>query len=123
MMVDTHLFADAAALPGDRSGIACRSRMDGLYLRMWGDIDDALRAQASVAMRTVAACDCSVDIDVSDVSFIDSAGIAFIAQIHSVVSDHGQRVVLLDPSPAMIEMLDLVGIAGLLEVSGAGSRW
>ena len=120
MVVDFPPFPDAVPAPGARDGIACIPQPGGLRLRMWGDIDDALRAQAGAAMRQLAMYDGGVEIDVSGVSFIDSAGLAFIAQVHSLVSDHGRQAALLGPSPTMIDMLDIVGISGSPEVSGSG---
>src|SRR5690606_42096649 len=91
---------------------------------MWGEIDAALRDRASEAMSYVLDTRGPVAVDVADVTFIDSSGIAFIIQLYMLGEEDGREVVLRDPSPRIIELLDMIGIGGRIPVerSGAASR-
>ena len=88
-----------------------------------GEIDVALRAAASECMVTVIATDGPVVIDTSEVTFIDSSGLAFLLQLQSVAADAGRSVVLRDPSGAVVDLLALVGLDGLFHrVGPRGAR-
>jgi anti-anti-sigma factor len=83
-------------------------------VRLWGDVDASLRDQASMAMIALANRGGPYVVDVSDVTFIDSSGIAFILQVHRMAADEGSTAVLRDPPALVIEMLDLIGIGGTI---------
>jgi len=83
-------------------------------VRLWGDVDASLRDQASMAMVALLHRGGPYVIDVSDVTFIDSSGIAFILQVHRMATDEGSTAVLRDPPALVIEMLDLIGIGGTI---------
>ena len=104
---------DNAATPG---GIEI-SEGFGSLIRLWGDVDASLRDQASAAMAEVLQRGGPYVIDVSEVSFIDSSGLAFILQLHRVAADEDTHVVLRDPPTLMLDMLDLIGASLPLEFS------
>lgn len=81
-------------------------------VRLWGDVDATLRDQASMAMLALLHRGGPYVVDVSEVRFIDSSGIAFILQVHRMATDEGSTAVLRDPPALVIEMLDLIGIGG-----------
>jgi len=84
-------------------------------VRLWGDVDASLRDQASMAMVALLTRGGGpIVIDVADVTFIDSSGIAFVLQVHRMATDMGSTAVLRDPPVLVIEMLDLIGLGGTI---------
>jgi len=81
-------------------------------VRLWGEVDASLRGQASDAMVRILQRGGPYVIDVSEVTFIDSSGLAFILQLHRVAADESTHVVLRDPPTLVMDLLDLVGVAG-----------
>ncbi|GAB2468425.1 STAS domain-containing protein [Xylanimonas ulmi] len=100
------------------SGIVCRSTAGGTVVSLWGEVDAALREAASEAMAVLAAhiAGVPVIIEAKDVTFIDSSGVAFILQVYVLGQETGTPVSLRDPSPAVVEVLDMVGIGGRIPV-------
>ena len=106
------------------SGITCRATTEGTVVTLWGEVDAALREPASEAMALLAThgTGTPVLIDAQDVSFIDSSGVAFILQVYVLGQETGTPVTLRDPSEAVTEVLEMVGIGGRIPVvRGAGS--
>lgn len=97
-----------------QGGIEVSDDPDRALVRLWGDVDASLRDQASMAMVALLHRGGPYVIDVSDVTFIDSSGIAFILQVHRMATDEGSTAVLRDPPALVIEMLDLIGIGGTI---------
>ncbi|QAY64049.1 anti-sigma factor antagonist [Xylanimonas allomyrinae] len=107
---------------GTVSGIACRSTAEGTIVTLWGEVDAALREAASEAMAVLAAhvSGVPVIIEARDVSFIDSSGVAFILQVYVLGQETGTPVSLREPSDAVVEVLDMVGIGGRIPVIRSG---
>ncbi|MCB7135977.1 STAS domain-containing protein [Cellulosimicrobium marinum] len=103
------------------SGITDEPRDGGVVVTMWGEVDAALRDRASEAMSSVLATAGPVVIDVSEVTFIDSSGIAFIIQLYLLGQEDGRSVVLRDPSPSIVELLDMIGMGGRIPVERTGA--
>lgn len=114
--MDTDLTTDPD--PDAGSGISCQHQDDGTYLTLWGEVDAALRESASDAMSSVVSRPrlTPIVLDVRDVTFIDSSGVAFILQIYMLGQETGAAVRLLEPSSAVTEVLEMVGMAGRIEV-------
>ncbi|ACZ29126.1 anti-sigma-factor antagonist [Xylanimonas cellulosilytica DSM 15894] len=100
------------------SGISCRTTADGTVVTLWGEVDAALREAAGevMALLAVHATGIPVVIEAKDVTFIDSSGIAFILQVYVLGQETGTPVSLRDPSEAVVEVLDMVGIGGRIPV-------
>jgi len=107
---------DQPDAPG--SGISCRHAEDGSYLTLWGEVDAALREAASDAMASLAARTIPrpIAVDASDVTFIDSTGVAFILQVYMLGQESGAVVTLVQPSAAVTEVLEMVGMGGRIPV-------
>lgn len=105
------------------SGIVCRHTFEGTVLTLWGDIDAALREAASEAMSYLATLPAAtpVIVDARDVTFIDSSGVAFILQVFVLGQETGSPVLLREPSSAVMEVLDMVGISERLPVVRAAA--
>jgi len=100
------------------SGITCRATAEGTVVTLWDEVDAALREPASEAMALLATrgIGTPVIIDANDVTFIDSSGVAFILQVYVLGQETGTPVSLRDPSEAVTEVLDMVGIGGRIPV-------
>lgn len=105
------------------SGISCRHTYEGSILTLWGDVDALLREAASQAMSSLAARPAAapVIVDARDVTFIDSSGVAFILQVFVLGQETGSPVLLREPSRAVMEVLDMVGISERLPVVPAAA--
>jgi len=93
-------------------------------VRLWGDVDATLRDQASAAMVVLAKQGGPYVVDVADVTFIDSSGIAFILQLHRLASEEGSTAILRDPPGLVTNMLELIGLTGTIPfefTAGGGS--
>ena len=98
------------------AGIRDEATQDGSLITMWGEIDAALRDRASDAMAHVLEAARPVTIDVGDVTFIDSSGIAFILQVYMLGMEDGLDVVLKDPTSVLEGLLDMIGMGGKIPV-------
>ncbi len=85
-------------------------------VRMWGEVDGALRAEASASMAQALASSAPVVVDASGVTFIDSSGLAFVLQLHLAATETGQRLTLRDPRREVVGRLELIGMAGEIDL-------
>jgi anti-sigma B factor antagonist len=75
-----------------------------------GEVDAALRAEASASMGTALVTGLPVVIDSSALTFIDSSGLAFVLQLHLAASEAGIPVTLRDPRRVLRDVLEVVGL-------------
>jgi len=82
-----------------------------------GDIDlgraEELRHAAE---RFERAPDCSVQVDLSAVSFLDSTGLAFLARLARVAGARGGRVAVCAPCPVVRRVLEVSGLLSIVDV-------
>lgn len=78
-----------------------------------GEVDAALREQASASMAAALTSGLPIVVDATRASFIDSSGIAFVLQLHLAAAESGLRLTLLDPSRVVRDVLDMVGVPGI----------
>lgn len=93
-------------------GVAVSDEGDGCVVRLWGDVDAALRSQASAVMSQVLARTGPVVMDASRVEFIDSTGLAFLFQLVKVGAEDGRQVILRDPPVLLLDLLDVLDLSG-----------
>ena len=86
-----------------------------------GEIDAALREQASMSMGLALVSGLPVLIDSTDATFVDSSGIAFVLQLHRAATEAGIPVTLLDPHRVLRDVLDMIGLAGELPAEPVSS--
>jgi|GEM_PF-885371 anti-anti-sigma factor len=79
-------------------------------VRLWGEVDGALRADASTSMAQALVADQPILVDASGLSFIDSSGLAFLLQLHLAAAETGLHVTLRDPERQVVDRLALIGM-------------
>jgi len=107
----------ASGHPGKPSGVEASDNEGGSLVCLWGEVDESLRDQASLAMAYVMTRPGGVVIDTAQVEFLDSSGLAFILQLLRSGEEEGRPVVLRDPPELLLDMLDLVGLGGQVELT------
>lgn len=97
----------------ENGGIDVAPDDDGSRVTLRGEIDGQLRDQAGLAMAEVVARGGPVTVDLAQVTFIDSSGLAFLLQLHRLgEEDPALRMVLRDPPTLVLDMLDMLGLGG-----------
>ena len=98
--------------------IRADSKNGVLRIRLLGELD---HHAAAGTMREIDSLldrflpvDCALDL--SELSFMDSSGIALILRLHKRMAALGGRVLVLDPAPQPLRVLDASGIDRLLQV-------
>lgn len=81
-----------------------------------GEIDGALRDEASASMSQALVTGSPVIIDTTLATFIDSTGLAFVLQLSRAAAEAGIAVTLRDPHRVLLDVLDMIGLAGELPV-------
>jgi len=100
-------------------GIRLLEEPEASVVDMWGEIDVALRSEASAALANALERDVPVVIDTSKVTFMDSTGIAFLVQFYTIGSEEGLSVTLRNPPSVVTDVLEMLGV---IEIFGAGQR-
>jgi len=75
-----------------------------------GEVDAALRAEASASMGAALVTGLPVVVDSSQATFVDSSGMAFVLQLHHATAEAGIPLTLHDPHRVMRDVLDMVGL-------------
>ena len=103
---------------GPVGGITVVEEPDATTARLWGEIDEALRDQASSALVRALDRGLPVVIETSEVEFIDSTGIAFLIQFCRIGREEGLSVVLADPPPVVSDVLTMLGLEDMFDRPG-----
>lgn len=89
---------------------------DRVVIVLTGEIDAALRDDASTAMVAALTAGLPVLVDATGVTFLDSSGIAFLLQLHRAAAEADLEVTLRDPGRTVVDMLRLVGMGPALRL-------
>lgn len=81
---------------------------------LWGEIDGALRTEASGVLASALQRELPVVIDLEAVTFMDSTGIAFLVQFCTIGADEGISVVVRKPPQLVRDVIEMLGIDELL---------
>ena len=104
---------ETTRLDGTRSpvgGITVVEEAGTTTARLWGEIDEALREQASSALVRALDRELPVVLDASEVEFIDSTGIAFLIQFCRIGREEGLPVTLHNPPQLVTDVLAMLGL-------------
>ena len=109
-----------------------RDAFDGGGLSEVCDLDPAFWGSARGGFprrhgKAVAAIASEAEVDVSGVTIISSAGLSVLLAAHRRFLDGGGRMVLVEPSPRVIRLLEITGLAAAFTVQPASGcrheRW
>lgn len=96
-------------------GIEVVELPDVTVTRLWGEIDEALREDASDALSRALTRAVPVVVDAAGVTFIDSAGVAFLVQFCRIGREEGIAVTLRHPAPTVRDVIGLLGLDNLFD--------
>jgi anti-anti-sigma factor len=105
-------------LPPGHSGAGDASVFfdEGLTLIMLsGEVDLAIGDDLEYAGRDAIDREVPIRVDLSQVTFIDSVGLGFLARMASAEREHGRKLVLAGTRHNVVEAVHLVGLADLVE--------
>lgn len=86
--------------------------LDPVLMRVCGDLDMDSAASLRTVLEPLLAK--SVEMDLANVTFIDSSGVNVLLSHHERCRAAGGRLVVLHPSRAVRQILQLLGVYGLL---------
>jgi stage II sporulation protein AA (anti-sigma F factor antagonist) len=81
-----------------------------------GEIDLAMRQGLEFVAEEAILRALPVRVDLSAVTFMDSAGVAFLASLVRAGHEAGWRVTVIGPSQRILETLTICGLVPLLDV-------
>ncbi len=96
----------------EQSAIRVEADDDRTVIVLVGEIDGALRDEASASMSAALVTGSPVVVDATRVTFIDAAGLAFVVQLSQAASEAGITVSLRDPHRVLLDVLDGIGLDG-----------
>jgi stage II sporulation protein AA (anti-sigma F factor antagonist) len=117
---------DAAETPADEPEVTYVLDGDAVRLRLTGELTDAARRPVVRVLTELLLHEHSlarIVLDVRDVSFMNSAGMAILVQVQRMASPRGIEVALLDPPEGVLRPLQLSGLwrrFPVLDSSGDG---
>ena len=81
-----------------------------------GDLDMVTSDALVMRMREVADGSAPLDLDLTDVGFMDSTGLRSLFRLHDIATAHGGRLRLLHPSDRLMRLLELTDTADQFEI-------
>ncbi|WP_454049732.1 STAS domain-containing protein [Cellulomonas sp. Marseille-Q8402] len=85
-------------------------------IRLTGEVDAALRDQASRAMADALTGGRPVELDLGGVDFIDSSGLAFLLQCHRACLQVGLGCAVTHVPDTTMELIRLTGLDEVLAI-------
>ena len=87
--------------------------VDDTTVRVRGEIDAHSAPALGDALRAGAG---DVDLDLAGVDFVDSSGLRVLIESHQLLEERGDRLTILDPSPAVQRMFELSVVDDYLNI-------
>ena len=100
----------SALMPDDLSISITETAAGGVALAVSGELDLSTASQLRSAVDDAVARGGTVQIDLREVSFIDSTGLHALIQADQMLQRQGQRLYVTDQSPALRRLLELAGL-------------
>jgi anti-anti-sigma factor len=84
-----------------------------------GDLDAYTGQRFSECLQTtIAGTKGDVAMDMSDVSFVDSSGIAILVATAKSLRERGNNLVIQSPPPMLTKVLEMTGVTKLVRLEG-----
>lgn len=87
-------------------------------VRLHGELD---LAGVPRLLSALAGLDGDVDLDCSGVDFIDAAGLGAFVRAHQQCAARGAQLVVVDPSRAVLRLLQMVELDTVLDIRRSGA--
>jgi anti-sigma B factor antagonist len=97
--------------PPDDNGLEID--IDGSTLHVRGEIDAHSAPALGNALRAGSG---SLDLDLAGVEFVDSSGLRILIESHQLLEARGDRLTIVDPSPAVQRMFELSVVDDYLNI-------
>ena len=101
-------------------GITVSETAESTVAYLWGEIDEALREEASSALTRALDRNLPVVLDAVQVEFIDSTGVAFLIQFLRVGREEGLDVRLRNAPQVVTDVLEMLGLVHLFDPPAEG---
>ncbi len=94
------------------------NRKDAFLVHIGGEIDHhgAVGVRTSIDERLLAERPETVWLELSAVNFMDSSGLGLIMGRLALVKQYGGTLAVLDPSPAVLKIMQLAGLERMVSV-------
>lgn len=89
---------------------------DGAELRLEGRLDSVAAPAAQEAFLKVAGEWAKITLDFANLAYISSAGLRVLLLLQKQVNRTGGSLTLTNVSPAVMEVFELTGFSGILEI-------
>src|SRR4051794_5203580 len=86
-------------------------------LRVRGEVDSVTAPELSAQASRLADCTPNIVIDCSGVTFIDSAGLNALIDVHQHAQSRGGGVTVRNPSDLVTRLLSLTGLEEILTIA------
>lgn len=98
------------------------SPVDGRVVSLNGDLDRAVADDLAGALAdAIALHDADLVVDLRDVTFMDASTVGVLVGIQEVLDRYGRNLRLRLPSRPARHVLEVCGLAGLVEASSGGA--
>jgi len=111
---DEHAPADELVPCGEPGAVQVILGADRVRVVLSGDVDSELAAELTEASAEAEAHDLPIEVDAHHVTFMDSAGVAFLARL-AAHSKHRVRVLRVPPTVRFL--LEVTQMGGLVDVA------
>jgi anti-anti-sigma factor len=103
----------------DPAGYACEvcTHAGAWRLTLGGEVDIAAVPVIDAVVRLAQADALAVWLDLRDVGFMDSSGIAMLTRAHQRAQRHGNELMLVSPSSSVRRLLELCGIDRAMRIT------
>jgi anti-sigma B factor antagonist len=91
----------------------------GRRLAVAGELDLAASSDLRAALTDVLDGGSDVAVDLSAVTFIDSTALAVLVHACAEAAVAGTRMVVINPSPVVLRILQLSGLLTMLDIEGS----
>ena len=102
----------------DRGQVVFEETEDGLIVHVGGEIDhhSAVSARRQIDERITLSYASKVYLELSGVEFMDSSGLGLIMGRYSLSKQSGKEFAVLDPSFAVLKMMNICGMERMIRI-------
>ncbi len=100
------------------SSVSYEERGESMVVHIGGEIDHhgAVSVRTGIDEVLVSTRPQKVYLELSGVSFMDSSGLGLIMGRYALIKRYGGKLAVLDPSPAVIKMMNLAGMERMIPI-------